>query len=187
LQFLLLINNTVHITDYFQFIFSMLPPDFLNQPTYSDSGLRLITPFTGDSENNENDLNFFLREVFTLAQTSNLTEAATISVVIRKVAGSAQILLDDFVTQQGGPTKLNLKQVVGHLERKFIIQSSPLHADAKLHNLTQDSLSYSQLQAKVQKLVKLACRLEKDDRRPLWSRLRNVQPFSWPFPPLTDF
>jgi hypothetical protein len=23
----------VHITDYFQFIFSMLPPDFSNQPT----------------------------------------------------------------------------------------------------------------------------------------------------------
>lgn len=143
----------------------------------SDSGLRLITPFTGDSENNENDLNFFLREVFTLAQTSNLTEAATISVVIRKVAGSAQILLDDFVTQQGGPTKLNLKQVVGHLERKFIIQSSPLHADAKLHNLTQDSLSYSQLQAKVQKLVKLACRLEKDDRRATLVKVKECSAF----------
>jgi hypothetical protein len=25
----------VYITDYFQFIFSMLPPDFSNQPTYS--------------------------------------------------------------------------------------------------------------------------------------------------------
>jgi hypothetical protein len=25
--------NTVHITDYFQFVFSMLPPDFSNQPT----------------------------------------------------------------------------------------------------------------------------------------------------------
>ena len=29
---LLLIYNTVHITDYFQFIFSMLPQDFSNQP-----------------------------------------------------------------------------------------------------------------------------------------------------------
>ena len=29
----MLIYNTVHITDYFQFIFSMLPPDFSNQPT----------------------------------------------------------------------------------------------------------------------------------------------------------
>ena len=29
----MLIYNTVHITDYFQFIFSMLPPDFPNQPT----------------------------------------------------------------------------------------------------------------------------------------------------------
>ena len=74
-------------------------------------------------------------------------------------------MLENFVIQQGGPTKLNLKQVVGHLERKFIIQSSPLHADAKLHNLTQDGVTYSQLQAKVQKLVKLAVRLEKEDKR----------------------
>jgi hypothetical protein len=34
----LLIYNTVHITDYFQFIFSMLPPDFSNQPTYFNNG-----------------------------------------------------------------------------------------------------------------------------------------------------
>ena len=27
----------MHITDYFQFIFSMLPPDFSNQPTNSSS------------------------------------------------------------------------------------------------------------------------------------------------------
>ena len=30
------IYNTVHITDYFQFIFSMLPQDFSNQPTKYD-------------------------------------------------------------------------------------------------------------------------------------------------------
>ena len=153
------------------------PASFGIEAKVSDSGLRLITPFSGDSDNNENDLNFFLREVFTLAQTSNLTEAATVSVIIRKIAGSAQILLDDFVVQQGGPTKLNLKQVVGHLERKFIIQSSPLHADAKLHNLTQDGLSYSQLQAKVQKLVKLACRLEKEEKRATLVKVKECSAF----------
>ena len=97
--------------------------------------------------------------------------------MIRKIAGSAKILLDNFVIQKGGPTKLNLKQVVGHLERKFIIQSSPLHADAKLHNLTQDGLTYSQLQAKVQILVKLACRLEKEDKRATLVKVKECSAF----------
>ena len=92
----------------------------------------MITPFTGDGDNNETELTIFLREVFTLSQTSNLTEAATVSVVIRKIGGSAQILLDDYVQSQGGPQSIKLKQIVGHLERKFIVQLSPLHSDAKV-------------------------------------------------------
>ena len=35
----------MHITDYFQFIFSMLPPDFSNQPTNFKSGLVQIEIF----------------------------------------------------------------------------------------------------------------------------------------------
>ena len=67
--------------------------------------------------------------------------------------------------------------MVGHLERKFIIQSSPLHADAKLHNLTQDGVIYSQLQAKVKKLVKLACRLEKEDKRATLVKVKECSAF----------
>ena len=115
---------------------STLSQDIINLPPMgdtfgveakvSDSGLRLITPFTGDGDNNETELTILLREVFTLSQTSNLTEAATVSVVIRKIGGSAQILLDDYVQSQGGPQSIKLKQIVGHLERKFIVQLSPL-------------------------------------------------------------
>ena len=132
----------------------------------SDSGLRLITAFSGDSDNNETALHFFLREVYTLSQTSDLTESATVNVIMRKLSGSAQILLDDYMILQGGPTHVSLKQIVGHLEKKFVVLYSPLHADAQLHNLTQGELSYSQLQAKIQKLARLACRLEKpEDKR----------------------
>ena len=132
----------------------------------SDTGLRLITPFTGDSlDSNESDLTIFLREIFSLSQTNNLTENAAISVIIRKVAGSAQILLDDFVARQGGPTAVTLRQLVGHLEKKFIVRSSPLHADAQLHTLQQGKQTYSQLQARVQRLVRLACRLESEEKK----------------------
>ena len=166
---------------------STLSQDIINLPPMgetfgveakvSDSGLRLITPFTGDGENNETELTIFLREVFTLSQTSNLTEAATVSVVIRKIGGSAQILLDDYVHSQGGPQSIKLKQIVGHLERKFIVQLSPLHSDAKLHNLSQGHLTYSQLQAQVQKLARLACRKEDEDKRATLIKLKEQNAF----------
>ena len=69
----------------------------------SDSGLRLISPFSGDETNCESALTNFLREVYTLSQTSNLSEAATVNVLVRKLAGSAQVLVDDYISSQGGP------------------------------------------------------------------------------------
>jgi hypothetical protein len=80
-----------------------------------------------------------------------------VSVVLGKVTGSAQVLLDDFVAKLGGPTEIPLCQLVAHLEKKFIIKSSPLHADAELHSIQQGVLTYSQLQAKIQRLVRLGC------------------------------
>ena len=132
----------------------------------SDTGLRMISSFSGDSlHSNEADLTVFLREIYSLTQTNALTENAAVSVILRKVTGSAQVLLDDFVSKLGGPTEVNLRQLVAHLEKKFIIKSSPLHADAELHSIQQGVLTYSQLQAKIQRLVRLACRLESEERK----------------------
>ena len=85
----------------------------------SDSSLRLITPFSGDEVNNEADLTRFFREIYTVSQTNNLTESMTINILVRKLTGTAQILIDDFISQQD-KNMLKLKQVVAHLERKFI-------------------------------------------------------------------
>ena len=78
------------------------PSSYGTESKVSDSGLRLITIFTDDSTNNEEDLTIFLGEVYALSATSNLTEHASISVIICKVAGSAQILLDDYILKKGG-------------------------------------------------------------------------------------
>ena len=161
------------------------PQDLINTPPssygteskVSDSGLRLITIFTGDSTNNEEDLTIFLREVYALSATSNLTEHASISVIIRKVSGSAQILLDDYILKKGGHNNVTMAQVVALLEKKFIVMLSPLHSDAQLHNLQINDMSYSQLQAKISKLAKLACRKEPVEKQETLVRVKEISSF----------
>ena len=160
-----------------QDLINMPPTEFGTEQKVSDNGLRLITTFSGDVEDNESALNTFLREVYTLAQTSNLTEASTISVIIRKVSGSAQVLLDDYVNKKKGHNNLSLIQVVSLLERKFIMQISPLHSDAQLHTLSIGELTYSQLQAKIQKLARLACRKEADDKKETLTKVKEISAF----------
>ena len=143
----------------------------------SDSGLRLLSEFTGDSSSNEQNLNQFLRDIYALAKTGNLTQQAAIAVILRKLAGSAHILIDDFVVQQGGISKVTMTQVIGQLERKFLISCSPLHADTQLHGLQQNTLTYSQLQATVQRLSKLATRLESEEKRETLTRVKENSAF----------
>ena len=79
----------------------------------------------------------------TISQTNNLTEESTINILVRKLSGSAQILIDDYISQQN-KTDLKLKMIVGHLERKFLMVSSPYLADSRLHEIKIGELSYSQ-------------------------------------------
>ena len=160
-----------------QDLINVPPSGFGSENKVSDSGLRLITVFTGDSSNNEEDLTIFLREVYALSGTSNLTEMATISVIIRKVAGSAQILLDDFIAKKGGHANVTIAQVVAHLEKKFIVQLSPLHSDAQLHAMQINDLSYSQLQAKISRLARLACRKESVEKQTTLVKVKEISSF----------
>ena len=102
-----------------QHLVNEFPGDsFGTEAKISDSSLRLITPFSGDETNSEADLNTFLREIYTVSQTNNLTESMTIHILVRKLTETAQILIDDYISQQDKNT-LKLKMVVAHLERKF--------------------------------------------------------------------
>ena len=71
-----------------QHLVNEFPGDAFGQEVkISDSSLRLITPFSGNEANSETDLNTFLREIYTVSQTNNLTENMTIHILVRKLTG----------------------------------------------------------------------------------------------------
>ena len=163
--------------DIEQHLVNEFPADtFGAEVKISDSSLRLITPFSGDETNSEADLNTFLREIYTVSQTNNLTENMTINILVRKLTGTAQILIDDFISQQD-KQNLKLKQVVAHLERKFLMVSSPYVADSRLHDIKIQDLSYSQLHAQITRLAKLATRLEPKEKKETLVRIKENSAF----------
>ena len=153
------------------------PVNFGTEAKVSDTGMRLLTEFSGDSMQNERELTQFFRDIFALAKTGNLTEEATMGVVLRKLQGSANILIQAFIDKQGGLINIKLPQLVGHLERKFLTTCTPMAAISQLHTLQQNSLSYSQLQATVQKLARLACRLENEENKPTLTGVKEISGF----------
>ena len=153
------------------------PVNFGPEAKVSDTGMRLLTEFSGDSMHNERELTQFFRDIFALAKTGNLTEEATMGVVLRKLQGSANILIQAFIDKQGGLVNIKLPQLVGHLEKKFLPTCTPMAAISQLHTLQQNTLSYSQLQATVQKLAKLACRLESEENKPTLTGVKEVSGF----------
>ena len=143
----------------------------------SDSGLKMIPDFSGDSSQNESLLGIFFRAVYSLANTANLTETATLAVIIRKLIGSAHELVDSNIKQAGGLEHIQLKQIVSLLEKKFLLHVSPISAQAALHALRQGTLTYSQLQAKVTRLARLATRMEPSDDRDNLTRVKEMSSF----------
>lgn len=153
------------------------PTEYGTEQRVSDTGLKLIPDFSGDTNQNESNLNLFLRSCYALAHTANLTEQTTLAVILRKLVGSAHELIDQFVTASGGADKLQVQNVVHQLEKKFLVHCSPISAEAQLHALKQGTMTYSQLQARVTKLAKLATRLEHSDQRDTLTRVKECSSF----------
>ena len=65
-------------------------------------------------------LQFYLEMFFLSVQTNNLTEKASNSVVLRKLVGSAKVLLDTFIEKAEGIDSISFRQLVAHLEKKFL-------------------------------------------------------------------
>ena len=73
------------------------------QTTISDSALKLIQQFEGDSANEEDNLRTFLISMFDIARTNGLTGTCTKAVLRRKLAGTARILIDTYEAELGSP------------------------------------------------------------------------------------
>ena len=64
-------------------------------------GVRFIPDFTGDTNQNEANLTQFIRSVYALANTANLSQQTTIAVILQNVTGFAHELLQQFITISG--------------------------------------------------------------------------------------
>ena len=141
----------------------------------SDSSIKLISEFSGDSSDNEQELSLFLRGIFALSKTSDLSEKTAVNVLFRKLTGSAYILTDQFLANAGPDVKM--ANIIRLLESKFLAHCSPLSAESALHGLSQGSLTYVQLQAKCTKLAFLATRMEGPATRETVKKLKETNAF----------
>ena len=64
--------------------------------TISDSALKLISSFQGDTANEAEKLRQFLRSVFDVGATNNLNEKAVIKVLKRKLENTARKVIDSY-------------------------------------------------------------------------------------------
>ena len=84
------INSNQGISEHAVTQLISIPPETWGvEQKINDTSLKLINTFTGDSSQNETELIEFLRAIFTLAQTSNLSEGTAINILLRKLGGTA--------------------------------------------------------------------------------------------------
>ena len=150
------------------------PSEWGQQEKVSDSSIKLINEFSGDSSDNEQALSIFLRGIFALAKTSDLTEKTAVNVLFRKLTGSAYILTDQFLQNE---KNASIAQVIRLLENKFLAHCSPLAAESALHGLQIGSMTFVQLQAKCTKLAFMATRMEAPATREAIRKLKETNAF----------
>ena len=147
--------------------------------TISDSGLKLIGSFQGDSNVEAEKLKLFLRSVFDVAVTNNLNEAAVKKVLKRKLENTARKLIDryeeQFVDKPDLPT---LRQIVLKLEDRFCSEYQPQVANAKLSMYTKgQNQTYQALEADISELTTLAARGEDIANRKEWIKHKEIAVF----------
>ena len=147
------------------------------QTTISDSALKLIQQFEGDSANEEDNLRTFLRNLFDIARTNGLTEACTKAVLRRKLVGTARILIDMYENELGSPDRPTLLEIVLKLEERYLSNLQPNLANARLATLRKTAdKTYQKLEAEINELVFLAARGQKGDTT-AWSITRRMEVF----------
>ena len=172
------INSNQGISEHAVTQLISIPPETWGvEQKINDTSLKLINTFTGDSSQNETELIEFLRAIFTLAQTSNLSEGTAINILLRKLGGTAHILIEQHVADHGGVEKMCMQKLVAQLEIKFMSHCSVLSADQQLHNIKIGSSTYSQHEAKIKRLARLSTRMEKAEDRQKLTHIKECSAF----------
>ena len=144
--------------------------------TVSDTALKLLPTFRGDTEDEAENLKQFLRQVYDVANTNKLTTTCVLNILRRRLAGTATRLIDNYMLEEETPP--TLQQVVLKLEDRFMSSWSPEIANAKLSLYTKKpSQTYQSLEGEIQELVNLASRGEEISTRTAWIKSRRVAVF----------
>ena len=146
----------------------------------SDSALKLIGTFQGDTDSEAEKLGTFLHSVFDVAVTNNLNESTVIKVLKRKLENTARKLIKRFETKfaNNGQDPPSLKQIVIKLEDRFCTEYQPEIASARLSVYTKGpNQSYQALEADICELTELAARAEEAENRPQWITQKEIAVF----------
>ena len=146
--------------------------------TISDSALKLISSFQGDTANEAEKLRQFLRSVFDVGATNNLNEKAVIKVLKRKLENTARKLIDSYEEEFDDKSSITLKQYVLKLEDRFCSECQPQVAAARLNMYTKGpNQTYQALEADISELSTLAARGEDIANRSQWIKQKKIAVF----------
>ena len=100
--------------------------------------MKLLPNFTGDTQQEGENLKTFLRAVYDVSVTNTLREKCAKAVLKRKLQNTARRLIDsyeqEFVDQPDKPT---LKEIILQLEARYLADHQPEVAQAKLSMYTK--------------------------------------------------
>ena len=146
----------------------------------TDSSLKHIQPFEGNSGDDPENLQNFLRQIFDIQKTATLNQPAVIRIIQRKCTSVSRTLLDEFLQTLDITAEDALLKVVLHLESKYALSWSPRLAKQQLQSLQRtfkDTNNYTALQASILKLSSLAALGEKTEDRATYLKSSQLPTF----------
>ena len=124
----------------------------------TDSTLKTIKVFCRDSGDCTKELQSWLRSIYDIQKTSNLSRNALIKVILRKSDGVARMLVEDYL-KSINDTAEDCHLKVFFLEQRYSLYWAPKICRAKLLSLSKThtgTKNYSALQAMILRLANLA-------------------------------
>lgn len=144
----------------------------------SDSALKLLSSFKGDTENEAENLKTFLRGIYDVAITNKVTEECVVAVLKRKLTGTARRLIDSYIEEFDDPQRPTLKEIVLKLEDRFMSSWQPEVAAAKLSIYSKSpTQTYQSLEGEISELTGLAARGEEAATRTQWIKQKKISTF----------
>ena len=157
-----------------------IPPEIANGTVeqVSDSALKLLSSFKGDTDSEAETLKSFLTGVYDVATTNKLTEPCTKAILKRKLQSTARRLIDTLEEELDDPNRPTLNEIVLKLEDRYMAEWQPEIAAAKLSMYTkQPTQTYQKMEGEISELTRLAARGEKTADKTNWIKNKKIAVF----------